>query len=159
MKTQVWAPVEGYPNYEVSTWGVVRSLRTGLKLKARPTVKGYLRVTLSREGVLKEVYIHQLVAQTFYNDWTPGTRIRFVNGDKTDNSIWNLYLTKNDPVVDRPSAREGWGKRVRIIETGQVFRTVRDCARFIGGDYSSVYRVLEGKRRTHLGFTFEYLEE
>jgi hypothetical protein len=50
-------------------------------------------------------------------------------------------------------------KKVVIIETNQIFASVRACAKFIGGDYSAVYRCLRGDRGSHMGFTFEYVEE
>jgi hypothetical protein len=50
-------------------------------------------------------------------------------------------------------------KRVRIVETGHIFQSVRDCARHINGDYSAIYRCLNEIRGTHKGYTFEYVEE
>jgi hypothetical protein len=79
--------------------------------------------------------------------------------------VSNLYLRKRVRQVTTARPLEGsetqefnrqWGKKVRIVETGEVFRTVRDCASYINGDYSSIYAVLRGHRDSHRGFTYEY---
>ena len=50
-------------------------------------------------------------------------------------------------------------RKVRIVETGDIFLTVENCAKYIGGDPSSIYRVLRGERISHKGLTFEYYYE
>ena len=153
---EVWAEIEGFPNYMVSTFGRVYNSSTHVYLKGRPTQQGYLRVVIAG----KDQYIAQLVAKAFFGAFRHGMHVSHVNGDKNNNSTVNLRLRAGMRRVDdnRENHRE-WGRRVRIVETGEVFRTVRDCANYIGGDYGSIYAVLRGKRNHHQGFTFEYYEE
>lgn len=40
-----------------------------------------------------------------------------------------------------------------------MYSSVRECARSIGGDYSTIYRCLNDLRHTHKGYTFEYVDE
>jgi hypothetical protein len=157
---ELWAEIDGYPNYIVSNYGEVVSLRTDQRLRARPNADGYLRVALSREGVSKDHYVHQLVAKAFFGSFRNGMHVSHVNGDKENNSTHNLRLRSGKVgTAQRDNEQEPWGQRVRIIETGQVFRTARECARHIGGDYGSVYACLRGRRNRHLGYTFEYYGE
>lgn len=60
----------------------------------------------------------------------------------------------------RENGRRGAGRMsaVRIVETGQTFDSLRDCADTIGGKYQLVSAVLHGSQRRHRGFTFERLE-
>lgn len=157
---EVWLPLEGYPNYSVSNFGEVKNVRTGLLLSHRPDAKGYLRVSLSNCGIVRDHYIHQLVAKCFFGRFEDGAQINWVNGDITDNFVGNLRLRKvaRQAILDRAPIRDSraWGKRVRIPETGAIYRTVRDCANHIRGDYSSIYAVLRGDRKSHRGYTFEY---
>ncbi len=159
-----WVDVEDYPNYAVSSYGVVLNTQTARILSPRPNDRGYLRVTLCHEGKCREFYIHKLVAFCFFNFPLEDQVIHY-DGDVTNNAISNLYLRKRVHQVTSVRPLEGseteefrrqWGKRVRIVETEEVFRTVRDCARYINGDYSSIYAVLRGQRESHRGFTFEY---
>lgn len=158
---EVWVEVEGYPNYAINNRGEVLSLNNDRILKVRPNTEGYLRVALSHEGVVKDFYVHQLVGQAFMSEFKLGDQLLHVNGDNTDNRPENLYPRKrvqSDSLLRRsliPPERFR-GKRVRIIETGQVFRTARDCADYIGGDYSSIYSCLRGVRKQHMGYTYEY---
>lgn len=155
-------PLEGYPNYSVSNFGGVKNVFTDLLLRHRPDAKGYLRVSLSNEGVVRDQYIHHLVAKCFFGSFEYGMQINWVNGDITDNFVGNLRLRKlaRQAILDRAPIRDSraWGKRVRIPETGAIYRTVRDCANHIRGDYSSIYAVLRGDRKSHRGYTFEYYE-
>lgn len=159
---EIWLPLEGYPNYSVSNFGNVMNVKTEQILKHRPDGKGYLRVSLSTGGVVQDRYIHQLVAKCFFGRFEYGTQIDWVNGDITDNFVGNLRLRRasRQAILDLAPPSEGrvWGKRVRIPETGAIYRTVRDCASHIRGDYSSIYAVLRGDRKSHRGYTFEYWE-
>jgi hypothetical protein len=157
---EVWAEIRGFPNYQVSNYGVIRSLRTRSLIQHRYNGGGYAHVTLSTYGEQHEYYVHQLVAQAFFDNYEPGMRLKHVNGDQSDCSVPNLQLRRRREHLQhsRKETHAVWGKSVRIVETGEVFRTVRQCARFIGGDYSAIYGVLRGQRAVHLGYTFEYVE-
>ena len=159
MTQEVWAEIQGFPNYVVSNYGYVMSLNTNKLMKTRSNGYGYLRVMLCHEGVTRDFYIHQLVAMAFFGDFTPGTHVQHVNGNLEDNATWNLRLKRGRETHFsdyRPPRKRQVGRRVQIVETGEVFRTVRDCADHIGGDYASIYACLRGERKTHLGYTFEY---
>lgn len=92
--------------------------------------------------------------------WQPKIHIAHLDEDKTNNYHLNLrfgnnrglgqYRHKQEPVHYR---------RIQIVETGEVFRTVRDCARYLKTQPSSIYKVLRGERDSHLGYTFTYKEE
>lgn len=159
-----WVVVDDFPNYSVSDKGRVHNTQYDRLLTPRPNDAGYLRVTLCHEGKCREFYIHKLVALCFFNFPLEDQVIHY-DGDFTNNVANNLYLRKRIRQVTSARPLEGseteefrrqWGKRVRIVETGEVFRTVRDCASYINGDYSSIYAVLRGHRESHRGFTYEY---
>lgn len=156
----IWVEVEGYPNYAVSNFGEVVNLTTDHLLSPRPNDKGYLRVALSDEGRSKDFYIHQLVAQAFMGGFVMGERLIHINGDITDNRPSNLH--PHSDIAERSTqrlrrVRISWGQPIMIRETGEKFNSVRDCADHIEGDYSSIYQVLRGNRRSHKGLTFEYI--
>lgn len=157
---EVWSNIQGFPNYQISNYGSVRSLRTRSLIRHRYNGGGYAHVTLSTYGEQHEYYVHQLVAQAFFDNYKPGMRLKHVNGDQTDCSVMNLQFLRRAevPRYERSETHSVWGRSVKIVETGEIFRTVRQCARFIGGDYSAIYGVLRGQRSVHLGYTFEYVE-
>lgn len=158
-----WVPIEGYPHYAVNQFGEVVNLKTDRILRPRSNGERggeYLRVALSHEGKVVDHYIAQLVAKAFFHNWRDDMRVTHVNGDKSNNAARNLRLKHG--VLDRVEryvAKPGWGRQVIVRETGRIYRTVRDCARHIGGDYSAIYSCLRGERGSHLGYTFQYIEE
>lgn len=164
---ETWVEIDDYPNYMVSDRGQILNIQTDRILRPREARDGSLRVALSDEGRIREFYIHHIVAKAFYGRIDPGEHVIHINGDKKDNTPQNLRIRKKIreiPLRSRPEV-EGqlddgrrWGRRVQIVETKEVFRTVRDCARYIQGDYASIYKCLTGSRRSHRGFTFEYYD-
>lgn len=49
-------------------------------------------------------------------------------------------------------------QQVKVVQTGAIYESARECAKAIGGDYGSVYACLNGNRKTHKGYTFVYVE-
>lgn len=48
-------------------------------------------------------------------------------------------------------------RKVRVVETGRVYVSARSCALDIGGEFGAVYACLRGVRKTHKGYSFEYV--
>lgn len=118
-----------------------------------------MRVTLAEDGRVRQIYVRRLVAQAFHPEYREGAIVKNQNGDITDNSIGNIYVRGTDPKPIRYRRQGARGKRVRVPELDMEFVSVRAAARFIGGDYSNIYRCLRGHRDKHLGYSFEYIEE
>lgn len=159
MADEVWVEVVDYPDYAVSNLGRVMNRRTNYILRPRDNSYGYSRVGLRKDGRTFDVYVHHLVAKAFITGYEDGVQIFHVL-DNSDNHVNNLRFRKGarlGTLVRRPVRAQT--RRVRIVETNQVFLTVENCARYIEGDASSIYRVLRGERATHKGLTFEYLYE
>lgn len=166
---EIWAAIEGYPNYAVSNYGYVLNRTTNKIIRGRPNERGYLRVRLwsyhpadengnPARTMGKDHYVAQLVAQAFFGDWREGMRVSHVDGDKSNNALSNLYLKHGIVGMHYESRKAFTGKPVRIVETGEEFRTVKDAATYIGGDFATIYKVLRGERQSHLGYRFEYTE-
>jgi NUMOD4 motif len=160
MNEEVWVAIPGYPNYAVSNMGRVANIKRDELLRLRPHDEGYLRVSLSHLGQVRDFYVHRLVASVFLVDYDPRQQVVPVNGDITDCRATNLHLRRQPRFLDEaPSRVRQTSRPVQIIETGDVYRTARTCADYIGGDYGSIYACLRGERRSHMGYTYRYYEE
>lgn len=115
---EIWKDIPGYEGYyEASTRGRVRSLdrivnsSNGQTRISRGKVLtqsvlgpgGYLRVTLSKEGIAKTRTVHRLVMETFIGPHPDGMEICHNNGDPADNRLENLRFgtpsdNRNDAV-------------------------------------------------------------
>lgn len=91
-----WVPIEGYNGlYEVSDQGRVRSLprhtTKGKILSPSTDKKGYMRVSLCREGIVKVYLLSRLVALAFIPNMENKPTVNHKNGrNKYDNSKENL---------------------------------------------------------------------
>lgn len=108
---------------------------------------------------MRQFYVRRLVAQAFLPHYRDGAVVKNVNGDTSDNRVANVSVRRFDDIPIKRRRQGAWGKRVVLVQTGQVFSSARDLARYIGGDYTSVYKVLRGARKSHMGYTFRYHEE
>lgn len=157
---EVWAEIEGFSEYAISNLGRVKNLRHDRLLTPRPNSYGYQRVALYRDGERHDLYVHRLVAAAFIDGYIKRYRVRHNDLDGENNHVYNLRFASGQRLgrlvrnVRRPIYR-----RLRVVETGMIFKTVEDCANYIGGDPSNIYRVLRGDRDSHKGYTFEYYYE
>lgn len=159
MTEEQWAEVADFPNYAVSSLGRVMNIRTNAILRPRDNSYGYSRVALRRDGKTFDVYVHHLVAKAFIKEYRDGTHIRHLR-ENSDNGVMNLGFKKGKRMGQlNRYPRRTRARRVRIIETDEVFLTVENLAKYIDGDPSSIYRVLRGERYSHKGMTFEYVYE
>lgn len=106
--TEHWARVPGYPSYEVSDLGRVRSWLThrgqpGPRfLSAGADNKGYLTVRLSGEDGMRTHKVHVLVAAAFLGSRPEGAEVRHLDGDNQNNRLGNLmYGTPAENMADR----------------------------------------------------------
>lgn len=112
-----WAPIDGWPGYEVSTAGRVRSVTRRLTRRngqaftvagriLRPVRKNgrHLAVSLRDEtnGRSSRPYIHRLVAKAFIPNPEEFDVVRHLDDNADDNSVENLcWGTHGDNAWDR----------------------------------------------------------
>ena len=100
-----WRDVPEYEDiYQVSNYGRVRRIYNG-KVKVmtqRHRGKGYLGVTLLKNGTKKDFYVHRLVAETFIPNQDNLPQVNHKNLNKEDNSVENLeWVTAVDNMRHR----------------------------------------------------------
>jgi hypothetical protein len=89
--TEIWKDIKGYENlYQVSNFGNVKSLRNNITLKPNVKKNGYYRVSLSKNGKVKESNIHYLVASTFIENPESKPTVNHKDLNKLNNCVTNL---------------------------------------------------------------------
>ena len=164
MDEELWRDWPQDPRILVSNKGRVVSCKrgTGYPLKVRHNNCGYQMVSAG-SGSNNKQYVHRMVAETWIDNPNHYEQVNHINGDKDDNRADNLeWVTPSENM--RHAFRTGLKKHsgglkatpIRIVETGEVFESVSECARRIGGSQGTISECLAGRRSTHLGYHFEY---
>lgn len=97
-----WLPIEGFPGYEVSDLGRIKSTKFN-KTKILASVvgpQGYLNICIhqKRQYLFR---VHKLVAETFLGKKPEGCECRHLDGNKLNNNLSNLrWGTRKENVSD-----------------------------------------------------------
>jgi hypothetical protein len=104
-----WRKIAGFENYEVSNFGLVRSIKrfTGkggnyindklVYLKPSDDGSGYLQVILYNNKKPKSFKVHKIVANSFIPNIHNKPTVNHINGIKYDNSVQNLeWATRSE---------------------------------------------------------------
>lgn len=89
---EIYKDIDGYNGeYQVSNYGNVKSFKRGERiLKPRKNHKGYCFVTLSKDGLNKNINVHRLVAMAFIPNPNNLPQINHINENKRNNRVENL---------------------------------------------------------------------
>ena len=165
---EIWKEIDGFPNYEVSNLGHVKSKLTGKLVHQQLRKKGYMKVELWKNGKATTKDVHVLVANAFLDGRKPGLEVNHKNGNKTDNTVTNLEWATRKENMDHairtglftPIPPEPRRRPVRIIETGEVFESLTSCAKAIGSSPVNIMYAISNEHPTHhsvKGLHFEFV--
>lgn len=158
---ETWKQIVDYPNYLVSTFGRVKNSKTGQVLRPGLGGVGYLTVALYKDGKATTKNVHQLVCEAFIGRVKPGHTVNHIDGCKTNNNLTNLEIVtrRENNIHAYENGLNPHKHPVKIIETGEIFESIEDCANAIDGDKSNICTCLKGRLGSHKGLHFEYVEK
>lgn len=166
-----------FPNYEITTDGRVFN-RYGNEMYQYTNRNGYSCVRLSHDGGRTAYTVHRLVANTFIPNPENKETINHINGIKTDNRIDNLewatygenlkhaydhglhesYLTQDDRLKGNHNSAVVRRRPVRVIETGRVYSSLRECSDDTGCSMATISRCCNNKVENTRGYHFEFTD-
>ena len=163
-----WVETKRNPNYEVNEDGYVRNSRNNRILTNSPNNKGYMTVSLGK--LLPGQFVHVLVAEAFIPGYEPGLDVDHKNGKKWDNRAENLqWMSRSDNIKRAFEMGLAHGhkgpnsgappRKVEIVETGEIFPSISECARLIKGSAGGICQCVNHKKEKYRGLHFRYIEE
>lgn len=167
MVRERWRNISDYPLYRISSTGRVKNRVSGRILKPSIDRHGYLQVVLCENGSRHTDRIHRLVAEAFINGYETGLQVNHIDGNKRNNLVDNLeWVTPSENTIHAYAhglAHKSYlagkqRKRIRAIETGDVFDSESECARIMGVNREGINACLNGRSRTYYGFHYEFVD-
>ena len=179
-QTEEWKWIDGYENYyQVSNLGRVKSVdrevfyKDGRKaihkggpvaINTRPN--GYLKANLYKDGKMKNVTIHRLVAEAFIPNPNNYPVINHKDENKANNYVENLEWCTYKYNSNYGTAKERWASKQSIpvkgvhIETGKeiYLKSMAEGALY-GFDQRAISAVCLGEYKTHRGYSFQKIEK
>ena len=166
IETEIWEKVKSYgglySRYEVSSEGQIRNSENGHILTPQ-LHDGYYHVRLTSPFGSRTCRLHKLVAETFLGPRPEKHDVNHKDGNKLNNRVDNLeYCTRSENVAH--AYKNGLNKltsSVKIVETGETYNSINECARAIDGSSKNIALCLNPKyqRNTHKGYHFEIVEQ
>lgn len=164
-----WKQHPEHDNILVSDDGNILRRKRGKwhELNQYINARGYMRIGTADKEVSQ--CVHSLVAETFVDNPDPVNKqyINHIDGNKLNNRADNLeWVTSSENQehayrigLRAPNYIQKTMKPIMIVETGEIFKGISDCARRINGNPGHIHECLHGGRHTHRGYHFRYLED
>lgn len=157
----IWAPVKGFEDfYEAHYRGIIRNKLTKHVLRGGKVKAGYITVAL----LGKSHSVHRIIAKTFLTD-PEKEMVNHKDGIKNNNHIANLeWATRSEnerhaydtKLKSAPRPSFGLIQKNLSGEVVRVYATTIEAEK--DGFYSGcIAQVCNGKRLTHAGFKWEYI--
>lgn len=90
MEKEIWKEIEGFDNYQISNLCRVKNIKFNRLVKPLLDNRGYIMVNLYKEGKMKRLSLHRLIAIAFIPNPENKPCIDHINTDRSDNRIENL---------------------------------------------------------------------
>lgn len=182
IESKEWKSLELYPNYLISIYGDIYSLKKRKMLKKKINNNGYQSVCLfDKYGKEKTVLVHRLVALTFIPNPQNKPQINHKDGNKLNNSVSNLeWVTSSEnqkhayrlglncfDIKDRENLKKLQEKRKRAVlkidrDTSKVlerYPSIKEAGIANGIDYKQIHATCKRKQPTSHGYIWRYEEE
>lgn len=162
-----------YKNYDVLEDGRIWSKKSKKFLKPATRKDGYQQVGLiDNNGKRHMQYVHRVCWIAVNGREIPeGMELDHIDSDKMNNQISNIRLcshqencnfgTRNTRIAKANTNHPEMSKRVGAFKDGElqmVFESTMEAERQ-GYQHSSVCNCCNGKRKTHKGYEWKYLDD
>ena len=144
---EAWKTIEGFPDYEVSTFGQVRSNKYGKSriLKYSRDKAGYLSCMLDDRKFYR---VHRLVAKAFIPPIEGKNEVDHINRIKHDNYVTNLrWATRSQNCINKETKQSKLNTRHITLVQGKYYsvRIVRNYKMVYSKAFSSLEEAIAAR--------------
>jgi hypothetical protein len=102
--------------------------------------------------------LHRVIWEQHRGSIPTGYQIHHINGDKSDNSFANLECLGAAEHKKLHAQQDGvWNaRRVKRLDTGEVYESVSDAARKVGVDHTAILQAIRNNGKS-TGTKWEYI--
>lgn len=173
----MYKSINGYEGiYEINELGKIRSVDriveckdgsirkyNGKELKLLMDQGGYVMVGLHKNGIIKMMRVHRLVAETFLQNPDNLPEVHHKNHDKKDNRARNLaWVTRDEQRDDHwtKAQSKAQGTRLRVVGHGidKIFISAHEVERELGISSPYVSMVANGIRKQAKGYRIYFAD-
>lgn len=171
---EIWAKIDEFPDYEVSTNANVRNILTGYMLKKRvPLSNNYVGVELYGTTGKFNRYVHRLVAIAFIPNPQNKAFVNHKDSIKYHNELnnleWSTHPENINHAIDKIRASgierppQSSSRKVKQLTIDGVeiarFDTIKQAGECLKLDRSGIVKVCKNKKNSIGGYKFEYIDE
>lgn len=136
------AVAETFPDYDVTYAGEVWDRKHRCYVNSFVKCNGtypYVRIK-DKTGECRDVRVVDLVYEAFHGKMPKGRKIGYKDGNRMNNTAYNLThvpkrkISKTEMYRSRP---------IKIVETGEVFSSIYECAEVTGIRVTSLKRCVD----------------
>lgn len=183
-KIEIWKPIVGYDGYEVSNLGRVRSLDRidsrnhfikGKIISLNKRKGEYLSFSLCKNGKVKAVNVHRIVAQAFIPNPNNYSIVNHKDENPLNNCVDNLEWCTHKHNMNwgniniKRAESLGYGKNnpfsipiLQFDKNGNFIKewaSTMDVQRELHINHSNIIKCCKSKLKTTGGFIWKYKEE
>lgn len=161
----LWKDIKGYEGfYQINEYGDIRSIdhirkngkngkyvQKGKNLKWRVNTSGYKVLRLSKNGKVRNEFVHVLVAKTFIPNPYNLPQVNHKDENKLNSNVSNLEWCTN-----KYNQIYSLGKKVRRKDNGKIYNSL-SLVEEDNFSWILVQRCCKGKQKTHKGVEWEYV--
>jgi len=131
------------------------------KLLKPDATRKYLKVSLSSHNIHKSFTVHRLVALAFIDNPDNKPQVNHIDENKLNNDVTNLeWVTPLENLMHSNiivKGNDSHRKKVRCIDTGEIFDSVASACKRYGMKHSNVVACCKNRRRKCGGKKWEYV--
>ena len=173
---EIWKQIDGYENYEVSSFGNVKNIKTGRILKSSKK-GGYCIVGLSGKISKNKTHsVHQLVAKTFIPNPENKPQVNHKDKNGLNNNIINIeWVTNKENSIHRSTGvKQTTNQNLEIYKIDpntdkilEKYNSIEEAAELfiknINAEFnnvrSGISMVINNKQQTSYGYKWKKVEQ